>query len=105
MSPFDLPRRVARSRRGTHSCAEPREMPKKCLRSALVKQPLPSAMFAEMESAARLSWSTRKPVSAREAAGQFANVVGESDGLLVDEEFLEGEGHDGPPEMKQESRE
>ena len=39
----------------THSCTEPREMPKKCRRSAFVKRPLPSAMLFEIDSAARLS--------------------------------------------------
>jgi len=49
------PRRLASSSRGTHSCTDPRAMVKKFLRSAFVKRPLPSAIFVEIDSAARLS--------------------------------------------------
>ena len=35
-------------------------MPKKCLRSAFVKRPFPSAILAAIDRAARLSWSARK---------------------------------------------
>jgi hypothetical protein len=34
-------------------------IPKKFRRSALVNRPLPSAMLAEIESAARFNWSTK----------------------------------------------
>jgi hypothetical protein len=47
--------RCASSSRGTHSCTEPGAIPKKLRRSALVKRPLPSAMFADIDKAARLS--------------------------------------------------
>jgi len=54
------PGQVANSSKGTHSCTEPRAMMKKCLRSDFVNRPLPSAMLADIDSEARLSWSRRK---------------------------------------------
>ena len=43
----------------TDQRTEPGVIPKKLRRSALVKRPLPSAMFAEIHRDARFNWSTR----------------------------------------------
>jgi hypothetical protein len=45
----------ASSSSGMHSWTEPRAIPKKFLQPGLVNRPFPSAMFAAIDSAARLS--------------------------------------------------
>jgi hypothetical protein len=54
-------------------------------------------MFAAIDSAGRLSWSTRKPVSPGESLGLAADFVSEVDGFLVDDELPKGERHEPGP--------
>ena len=83
----------ANSRTGTHSCTEPRAIPKKFRRSALVNRPLPSALFAEMERCRSIELNREKSVAASEPLGSSANLIGEIDCLLINERSLKGERH------------
>ncbi len=68
-------------------------MPKKFLRSDLVKRPFPSAILAAMDRARAVQLIGQEAVAVREAFGDQTHAIGESNRLLINIVFLEGEGH------------
>ena len=80
-----------------------RKIIKKFRRSGFVKRPFPAARLVAIEERGSIQLVDEKTVTTREALAQCRDFVSEIDGLLVDIELLEHEGHDSA-QLREETR-
>jgi hypothetical protein len=68
---------------------------KKLRRSGFVKRPFPLGQTGSDRKGGAIQLVDEEAIAAWEAFGECSNFVGEVDGLLIDLELLEHEGHGG----------
>ncbi len=86
-------RRCASSRSGTHSCTDPRDS-EEVSSVGLGESTIAFSDVCRYREGGSIELKGEKPVSASEFLGVFADRIGEIDGLLIDQQFLEAEGHE-----------